>query len=477
MIDKILPNGTHVQAFPITQAQRLMYYVFSDYSKNRAVLNIGTGHYWQGDIDVEALKASVYEAIERCDTMRLRFAPDEKFGMVQYVVDQTEMKIEEVDFSGISYDESYRIMKEWTYEPIDMFFKPLNTVKIIHLENNYHGLYIKFHHLAFDGYSSQMFLNDVMAVYCHRVAGAPYPKPTRPYIEALKKELAYLDSDKRKADRQYFIEYFTWEKDHEALFCDYQLNNRLHQQRIENNNPNQRYASCLDDQHPFSKALYFEVSAEESQKILDTCKEKELSIGGVLMFGLRTALSLFNDNAEDVSVRYMVSRRGSLLEKRSGGDRMLFFTMRTIVPPEATFLEALHIVEARQSEIYAHSSFDTLESFQMRHMIENMGGLDQVYDSTAFSYQPYLETPAVNEEQRKSLIGVWYNNDVSVQPLYVTVRHRPADKGFEFCFEYRTDTEPEEDLKVFYRKMLDSMMMGIDNPDMTVGEMLEKLKL
>lgn len=477
MIDKLLPNGSHVQAFPITQAQKLMYYVYSGYSKNLAVLNIGAGHYWQGDFDVEAMKASLYEAIERCDTMRLRFMPDQQFGMVQYVVDKTEMQIEEVDFSDISYDEAHKIMKEWTYVPVDMFLKPLNTIKIIHLENNYHGFYIKFHHLAFDGYSTQFFVNDVMAIYCSKVAGTPYPKPTKPYLAALKNELAYLNSEKRNADRKYYIEYFTWEKDHEALFCDYQFKNRLYEQRIQNGNPNQRYAICLDDKHPYSKALYFEVSAEDTQKIMDDCSEKGLSVGSVLMFGLRTALSVFNDNSEDVSVRFMVGRRGTLLEKRSGGLRMHFYTLRTIVPPEATCREAIDIVETNQNNIYAHSSFDTLEMFQLRHTIENIGSLDRVYDSTAFSYQPYQETPAVNEEQRKSSIGVWYNNDVSVQPLYLTVKHRPSDKGFEFCFEYRTDSEPVEDLNVFYKTMINSMLMCLENPDMTVAEILDKLKL
>ena len=36
----------------------------------------------------------------------------------------------------------------------------INTIKIIHLENNYNGFYIKFHHLAFDGYSTQHFPSD-----------------------------------------------------------------------------------------------------------------------------------------------------------------------------------------------------------------------------------------------------------------------------------------------------------------------------
>lgn len=475
MIEKKLPDGTVVDAYPITQAQSIMYYIFNSYGGNKPVLNIGTGYYWQGDMDVEKFRESLYEAIARCDTMRLRFVQDRQYGLLQYIVPETEIKVEEVDLSGMPYEEAHKVMKGWTYGMIDMFVKPLHTVKIIHLADNYHGMYIKFHHLAMDGYSAKIFLSDVMAIYLSKTEGMPYPKPMKPYLEAVKQELSYLDSEKRKEDRQYFIDTFTHDRENEPIFNDYLLDNRLYKQRELNNAPEQRFVNLHEGDHPEALSLYFEEDAELTEKVLEKCQNEGLSIACVLMAGLRTALSSFNRNEEDVSFKLMVNRRGSLLEKRSGGIRLHFFTIRTIVKEDMTFAEAVAEIEKAQNEIFKHSSFHTLEMYQLKHVVMKMGSLDQTYDPMSFSYQPYMETPCQNEEVRKTTRGVWYNNDVSMQPLYLTVKHRTNDKGFEFIYEYRTDCSPENDLKILHSKLMKTVELGTNDPGMKMGEILKQL--
>ena len=475
MIQKRLPTGEVVEAYPITQAQSIMYYVYNSYGGNTPVLNIGTGYYWQGEIDVPLFKESLYEAMERCDVFRLRFAPDRQFGLVQYLAEKSEIEVEEVDLSGMSYDEAYKEMKQWTYKMIDMFYKPLHTVRIIHLENNYHGMYIKFHHLGFDGYSSKVFLSDVMDIYVSKRTGSAYPKPMKPYLEAVNKELEYLSSPQRDADKNYFINLFSTED--EPIFNDYLLENRLFKQRRENNNPNQRFVKMYEGEHPESRSKYFEVSADDTAEIMNACKENGLSIACVLMTALRTTLSAFNANEEDVGHKFMVNRRGNLLEKKSGGIRMHFFTLRTKISGEKTFREAVGIVEDAQNEIFRHSSFHTLEMYHIMHQVRGTGSLDQTYDPMSFSYQPYMEIAAENEEQRKSSIGVWYNNDVSAQNMYLTVKHRPSDKGFEFIFEYRINENPVKDVEVFFEKMMAVLKTGSRDPEIKIKDILEEIKL
>lgn len=475
MPQKRLPNGQIVDAYPITQAQSIMYYVYNSYGGNTPVLNIGTGYYWQGDIDVELFRESLYEAMDRCDAFRLRFAPDRQFGLVQYLAEKSEIEVEEIDLSNMSYDEAYRQMKQWTYEMIDMFYKPLHTVRIIHLENDYHGMYIKFHHLGFDGYSSKVFLGDVMDIYVSKRTGAPYPKPMKSYIEAVKKELEYLSSEQREADKNYFIHLFSTED--EPIFNDYLLENRLFKQREENNNPEQRFVRMYEGDHPESRSAYYELDAETTKDIMIACEKNGLSIACVLMTALRTTLSAFNRNQEDIGHKFMVNRRGNLLEKKSGGIRMHFFTIRTKIPAEKTFREAVGIVEDAQNEIFRHSSFHTLEMYHIMHQVRGTGSLDQTYDPMSFSYQPYMEIAAESEEQRRSAIGVWYNNDVSAQNMYLTVKHRPSDKGFEFIFEYRLNENPVKDVEVFYEKMLTVLKLGCADPEMPIGDILEKIKL
>ncbi|MDY6017701.1 MAG: peptide synthetase, partial [Oscillospiraceae bacterium] len=68
-----LKSGKSVEAYPLIPAQFLMLYASRYHSKDAPVLNIVTGYYWQGDFDTESMKEALYEAMERCDTMRLRF--------------------------------------------------------------------------------------------------------------------------------------------------------------------------------------------------------------------------------------------------------------------------------------------------------------------------------------------------------------------------------------------------------------------
>ena len=476
MIELKLPNGEQVTAYPLTQAQRFMYFVFNGYGKNPAVLNIGTGCYWQGTFDAQTLREALEEAIARCDTIRLQFMPDKQFGLVQYLAPDAGIEIEEIDHSGMTEEESFVILKEWTKEGSANFFgRPLNIVRIMHLPGGYNGFYCKFHHLAFDGYAAKMFIADAMAIYVSKRTGAPYPKPMKPYLEAMAQELAYLDSDRRKADRAYWMQRFSTQS--EPIFNDYLLDNRLTKQREESGDPDRRYLMLFEGEHPESRTLHYDVSAEDTQKVLDMCEKNGLSVPCVLMLGLRTALSAFNGNQEDVSIKFMINRRGTLLEKKSGGNRWHFYSLRTVVPPELSFADAVRAVEDEQNETFRHCAFDTLEMYHIKHMAMHIEHIEQTYDSLTFSYHAPQAVPFETEEIAKTAKGIWYNNDYSAQNLYLTVKHRLNDNGFEFIFEYRISENPLHDLEIFYDKMITAIMLGTENPDMTVGEILDKIAL
>ena len=480
-MSKTLPNGKTVETYPLTQAQRFMFFVYKQFGNNSPVLNIGSGYYWKDDFREDLLKEALEEAIARCDVMRLRFTLENVKGnmqVMQYLVDEPEVNVETVDLSGVPYEESYNTMKEWTKQLVPMFDCPLNTVRIMRLADGLNGMYLKFHHLAFDGYAAKAFIADTMAIYLAKKCGKPYPKPMRSYYDAMMEEFAYLDSDQRKADRAYWMQFFSNES--EPIFNDYLIeNNRLKKARLEN--PDQRYVSIYEGGHPESGTLIYELTKEESDEIMDLCAEKELSVPCVLMLGLRTVLSAFNENQPDVSFKFMINRRGSLLAKKSYGNRWHFYTLRTIVGPELSFRQAVEAVEDAQSAVFKHCNFDTLEMYQVKHMAMKAGAISgagtNTYDSMTFSYHAPQEVPMESEEIRATSVGVWYNNDFSAQNMYLTVKHRANDNGLEFIFEHQLCENAEEDLKILYPKMVKAIMMGVRNPEITMGEILEAIKL
>lgn len=93
--------------YPLTVAQKFHLF-YLPYCPSAAVMNIGTRLTIQSEIDWDLLKQSIYQAYDRCEGMRVRFAKDKDGTYYQYVVDKEERDIEFVDFSQGTLEEATR---------------------------------------------------------------------------------------------------------------------------------------------------------------------------------------------------------------------------------------------------------------------------------------------------------------------------------------------------------------------------------
>ncbi len=470
MIEKILPDGTKIQTFPISIPQQFMFYMSAQYGAEYPVNNIGLGYYIYGDINTAIMEEAIYEAISRCDTMRLRFIPDAKYKILQYITNESTLQAEEADMSDIPLDEAKAKLLSISREEIPMFNCEIHKIMLIKLENGINCLFFRFNHLAMDAFSVKVFVNDIIEIYLHKTANAPYPKPMKEYLPVLMKELAYINSPEREADKAYW--YHSLKDTGEPIFTDYMLNNRLAQQR--KTHPERRFAD-IHSGSPAADTLIFRMSAENTQKILKTCDKHSLSVCAFLSMGIRTALSIFNNNEKDISFKMIVNRRGSIAEKKSGGIRINFFPMRSIIPAEMTYIDAVKEISEIQSEIYSHCSLSFMEMLIERHKsMPADAKADSTYDSVGFSYQPLFEGAKIPDVFCES---EWFNNGASMIPLYLTVKHRTSDNGFDFIFEYRKEPNPVYDLKIFYKKLEAALIEGAADPFIKTGEILSQNKL
>ena len=345
-LEKVLPNGEKVKAYPISSSQQMMYLMSLKYGSGYPVNNIGCGYYWQGETDIDVLKESVYEAIGRCDTMRLRFTMEKKLALHQYVTEKSQLIIDEWDYSDMTVEEAQEKLTAYSRCNIPMFNCEIHKIILIKFKDGYHGIFMRIHHLAMDAYSIKVFINDIIEIYKHRTKGTAYPKPMREYIPVLEKELAYEDSEQCKIDKQYWFDSLA--KTSEPIFTDYLIKNRLKEQQKKQFD--KRYAD-IHSGTPDAHARKFSISDRDSAKIVKLCQENALSMNSVISMGVRTALSCFNDNQQDVSFKMIINRRGTIAEKKSGGLRINFMPMRSIIAPEETFTQAVNKI----SEVFLHT--------------------------------------------------------------------------------------------------------------------------
>lgn len=468
-----LRSGETVRAYPITTSQQMMYLMSLKYGSGYPVNNIGCGVYWKGEINKGEMKAAIYEAVRRCDTMRLRFVMGKKLKLHQYVTDRTELFVDEWNLSDYTIDEAEEKLLAFSRASIPMFNCEVHKIFLVSFKDGYQGLFMRLHHLAMDAYSLKVFVNDIMEIYKHRTQGTAYPKPMRPYVPALEKELEYETSEQHETDRQYW--YDSLAKEAEPIFTDFMLDSRLKKQQEKY--PERRFAD-IHSGLPDADAVRFSMSKELSDKILAFCAEKELSVFAVISMAVRTALSCFNDNQEDVSFKMIINRRGAIAEKKSGGLRINFLPMRSIIKPGEGYADAIHKISEIQNEMYMHSQLSFLETLKERHKsMSKDAKFDSTYDSFGLSYQPLMQTVCIDDEMKSTLVTKWYNNGATMIPLYLTVSHRASDGGLDFNFEYRREQQAEYDLTVFYSKMENVFAIGAEKPDITVGEILNEIEI
>ncbi len=462
-------NGAVVQGYPLTAAQRIHNYTIR-FSQHQ-VLNIGSGFYIKHDIDFDQLRKAIQMSYERFDCMRLRFLQDEDGTVYQYLVPTDDREIPFFDFSSWKEEDAHAEMERWTAVPFARFHAPMNKIVMVKLPDGYSGMYLKVDHMTMDSSSLIGFFTDVMQIYCHLCYDYEMPKPMMSYLKAVEKDLAYeADSPAKQKDEAFWMQEIA---SSEPMYTDFNGMGRLITQRRENNNPDQRWAMVVS-KSPEAAISVFSLEKEPSERLMQFCADNNVSMASLLLMGLRTVLSKFNNDEKDVSVKSCVARRGTLLEKRSGGTRIHFFPIRTIIEPEQTFLEGIHVIQAEQFKMFRHANFDPIDyTIRRAKYWKNAPGTS--YESISLTYQPMslrrndASFPDIPYKSR------WYTNGVAGQPLYLTVMHRAEDDGLNFCFEYRKDAVTEYEMEYLYYYICRVLFRGIEDKERTVGEILDMI--
>lgn len=467
---EIVINGAPVKCWPLCAAQKLHY--FTMLFSPPQVLNIGTGLYVKDDVDFGVLKKAVYMAYERFDSMRLRFVkdPENEQNVYQYIVPFEDRDIEFKDFSTWREEAAHEEMCRWTAVPFEPFGKPLNRVVLVKLPGGYNGLYLNVNHMTMDSSSIIGFDRCVLEIYCSIKYGTEMPAPMQSFIKQLEKDLAYEDnSPARQKDEKFWMERISQS---EPMFTGFTGPEYLMTTRRELNNPELRSA-MMPYGDPTAAISVYNLEKEPSMRLIKFCELYNVPMASLLAMGLRTVLSKFNGNEKDVSIINCIARRGTLSEKYSGGSRIHFFPLRTILDPELTFIEGIRAIQAEQNKLYRHANYDPIA---MRMAQDKQWNVPQgaCYESISLTYQPLTlnQTKELPDIPYKSH---WYTNGVASHALYLTVMHRPEDNGLGFNFEYKKACVSREEMDYFYYYLCRVLFRGIEDETRTIGQILDMI--
>lgn len=452
--------------YPLTAAQKV-YLGSIRRAPDLPILNIGASMLFRLDMDFDCLREAIYRTYERNEALRIRFMKTYKGVVYQYIAEKEIRPIEFCDFSDKSDEEVDSILQGWTKVPFQRFNSPMNRIVMLKCKDGYCGIYLLIDHMTADSSGIFAIAGDLVEIYCALKFGTEYPKEMQSYIKAVEKDLKYEEgSAQKERDAEFWRRYYM---ESEPIFTDI-TGTGLQASRDELNNPNLR-ASKFSARDITAAHKIFHLEPHPTQELIDYCQRYRIPMVSLIMMGVRTYLSKMNNNEKDISIKSTIDRRGTLLAKKSGGTRVHFFPCRTVIEDSDTFLEGIKKIQHAQNAIFKHADYDPVELMQgCQESFGHEAGFG--HEGLTLTYQPLSLKPSDSRLSGLDYKCKWYSSGICGQALYVTVMHNADDNGLDFYFEYQSSIITEKQLQDMYYYVCKIIFMGIQNENMTVGEIL-----
>ena len=184
---------------PLTEAQEGLWYA-QRLDPTNPVFNTGQCLELRGTLDLETFRAAVNGAVAEADALALCIGE----GPVQRVVEARRPWLEVVDVADAKA--ALAAMAADMAQPIDPARDRLAAQRLYRIGPDHHLWYQRIHHLAVDGFGTELLTRRVAALYAARLNGAEAGPPLAKLRAALDEDAAYRASAQRAKDAAYWQE-------------------------------------------------------------------------------------------------------------------------------------------------------------------------------------------------------------------------------------------------------------------------------
>ncbi len=176
---KIQPASKDI-ALPLSFSQQRLWVVDQLAEGDSAQYNMLGALRLEGTLNSSVLEQALHTVIERHSSLRTVFI-DGSDGPVQVVQSSWSFSLPQTDVSDMTDDNQsvamQKAMQEEVQQPFDLSQDLMLRAKLLKLSDNDHLLLITVHHIASDGWSTGILINEMSALYAAYLQGNDNPLP------------------------------------------------------------------------------------------------------------------------------------------------------------------------------------------------------------------------------------------------------------------------------------------------------------
>jgi amino acid adenylation domain-containing protein len=177
----ISPRSRH-DDLPLAFAQARLWFL-AQLDPSSTAYNLPFAIRVTGRLDVAALERSLNAIVQRHEVLRTTFPAIDGQPM-QVIAPTLTLELPLIDLRALSAAERereiFRRATQETQQPFDLARGPLIVAKLLKLAADDYVILLIMHHIVFDGWSTGVFLREIMALYDAFASGRPSPLPALP---------------------------------------------------------------------------------------------------------------------------------------------------------------------------------------------------------------------------------------------------------------------------------------------------------
>ena len=371
----------------------------------------------RGTLDRVSLEKSIKTIIQRHESLRTTF-PSVNGTPIQKINPTLNKPLIAIDLDqGLDektkQDNLYKIIEESMQKPFDLTEDILLRITLIRLDEQHHVLVFVMHHIASDGWSLSLFIQELSQFYNAFIQGKPASLPPLPiqYIDFSQWQHQWLKSASMNTQREY------WKK---------QLSNAATLLELPTDRPRPPIQTFQ------GKDIYFQIDRSLSNKLSELSQRSGSTLFMTLLSVFATLLCRYSEQ-EDLIIGTPVANRNQAQTENLIGFFINTLALRIDLSDDPTFYELLIRVRNMSLEAFSH------QDIPFEQLVEEIQPTRNLSHSPLFQVMFALQNTPSNPLELTHLTVTPLELVGKSSKFDLTLSMEETDQGLEGGFEFNTD--------------------------------------
>jgi hypothetical protein len=435
-------------------------YLQCRYTLFKRVINILPAITINYDVDFDLMEKAYNIVVERNDCLRIKFFK-QKGKLMQYFEDSRPyQKIPVVKFDTQEKFDAF--IAKYKKRAIDYLHGTVNEPNFIKTHDGKNMILFKICHLVADVYGLFVIFMDLLNVYNALKNGTELPPQPASFEEVVKRDIEKHYDMRRETKHAEFFKDMLSDKPEPYYTGIHGPDNKIWQKKLKQNHRGMRMFFIHND----TEAYIHTIDSELTTRVLDYCKENQVSPANFFFYCCTLTASILNNKARNALPLSLCNCRITPNEKNCAGSKVQSIASYTRYNYKKTFEENIKRFSASQAKLYMHVGFSDREFETMLHKAYRSSLLETYYSIT-FSFVPITIPDGIDFDI--------YSNGKGALPGYLIQLFDTKTNSIRMAYDVHTKTTSEEHVAKFHQMYKNVLNQVLDNPQIQLRDIvLEK---